>query len=279
MKKFAYLSLVSLMALGMLLAACNPIEKAPAAEITAPDTTGDAAVATQPVIVEPTVVSIIVSTDATFPPFELVDETTRELAGFDIDLMNAIAEINGWTIEWVDTPFDAALAGVAECQYDLSIAAISITEERLANMDFSDPYYSSGQVVVVSVDETEIASKDDLNGKTVAAQLGTTGEIEAQAIADVNYRPYDTYGLAFQDLMNDQIDAVIVDTPIAMGFVEANPDKLMIVGEQFTGESYGIAVCKERTDLIDPINTALASLTADGTLSSFVMTWIAGSSD
>lgn len=240
------------MALGLMLTAC----KSPASS-----TAG---------------ITVSVTTDATFPPFETVDETTRELVGFDIDLMNAIAEVNGWTIEWVDTPFDAALAGVAECQYDLSIAAISITEERLVNMDFSNPYYSSGQVVVVRTVEVEIGGKEDLVGKIVAAQLGTTGELEAQSIADVTYRPYDTYGLAFQDLMNGQVDAVIADTPVALGYVQNNPDELMVVGEQFTGESYAIAVCKDKTELIAPINSALSTLIDNGTVNTLVMTWIAG---
>jgi len=82
---------------------------------------------------------VTVATDATFPPFETVDEATKELTGFDVELMNAIAEKAGMEIEWVNTPFDSVVAGVSECQYDMAIAAITITEERQATMLFSDP--------------------------------------------------------------------------------------------------------------------------------------------
>ena len=152
--------------------------------------------------------TITVATDATFPPFETVDEETKELTGFDVELMNAIVEKAGIEIEWVNTPFDSVIAGVSECQYDMAIAAITITEDRMASMLFSDPYVDAGQIVVVRKDEADIAGKDDLTGKVVAAQLGTTGEIEAQAIEGVEYKPYDTYDLAMLDLINGQVDAV-----------------------------------------------------------------------
>lgn len=209
---------------------------------------------------------VIVATDATFKPFEYVDDN-QQIVGFDIDLMNKIAEKAGLQIEWVNVPFDSVLAGLSECQYDIGAAAISITEEREQSMLFSDPYLDAGQIVVVKKDNTTILSKDDLKNKKVAAQLGTTGEIEAQKIEGVEYKPYDTYDLAFLDLMNGQVDAVIADNPVAMGFIAANPDKIKSTGPVFNSEVYGLALCKKDTDLQAKINKALKELIDSGYVS------------
>jgi len=222
----------------------------------------------------PKTAKVTVATDATFPPFEYVDEATKELAGFDIELMNAIAEKVGMEFEWVNQPFDSVLAGISECQYDIAIAAITITDERKENMLFSNPYVDAGQIVVVRKDETEITSTADLVGKTVAAQLGTTGEIEAQAIENVNYKPYDTYDLAMLDLMNGQVDAVIADKPTAESFVGQYPDKLMTTGEVFTEEKYGIAFCKTKTDLQKQVNDALNELISAGAVNDLINKWL-----
>lgn len=220
---------------------------------------------------------VTVATDATFPPFETVDETTKELTGFDIDLMNAIADKAGFEIEWVNTPFDSILSGLSECQYDMGISAISYSDLRAESMLFTQDYMDAGQIVAVRIDETAIKSKDDLSGKTVAAQLGTTGEIEAQAIPDVNYKPYDSYDLAMLDLMNGQVDAVIGDKPTMDSFIGQYSDKLMTVGETFTSETYAIALCKDKTDLQSKVNEALDALKADGTIDQLSAKYLAAS--
>jgi len=220
--------------------------------------------------------TIKVATDATFPPFEIVDEATNELTGFDVELMKAIADKAGIKIEFVNTPFDSVIAGVTNCTYDVAIAAISASDERKAVMNFSDPYINAGQIVVIRKDETGITSKDDLAGKTVAAQLGTTGEIEAKKIPDVDYKPYDSYELAFLDLSNGQISAVIADYPTALAYIGKNPDMLTTTGSVFTDESYAIAFCKSKTDLLEKINTGLKAVIADGTVSALEQKWLAG---
>ena len=217
---------------------------------------------------------VTVATDATFPPFETVDEATKELTGFDVELMNDIAAAAGMEIEWVNTPFDSVIAGVSECQYDMAIAAITITDDRKAAMLFSDPYVDAGQIVVVRKDETNITSKDDLAGMVVAAQLGTTGEIEAQAIEGVEYKPYDTYDLAMLDLINGQVDAVIADKPTADSFVGQYSEDLMTVGDAFTEEKYGIAFCKDKSDLQSKVNEALGTLQEDGTVDQLITKWL-----
>ncbi len=213
----------------------------------------------------PAATKVSVATDATFKPFEYKDDAGN-LIGFDIDMMNKIAEKAGLQIEWVNVPFESLLAGLATCQYDAAAAAISIDPERAKNMLFSDPYLDAGLVVVVQKSNTTINSKDDLKGLKVAAQLGTTGEIEAKKIEGVTYKPYDSYDLAFLDLSNGQIDAVIADNPVALGFIAANPDKLKTAGPVFNSEQYGIAMCKTNTDLQTKINKALKELIDDGTI-------------
>lgn len=204
-----------------------------------------------------------VATDATFPPFEYTDEAGN-MVGFDVELMNAVADKAGVKFEWVNTPFDSVLAGLSECQYDAAIAAISVSEEREKSMLFTSPYVDAGLIVVVNKETTDIASIDDLKGKTVAAQLGTTGEMTAQEIEGVDYKPYDSYELAFLELANKGVDAVIADNPLAQGFIAANPEKLMTVGDVLNLEQYAIAVCKDNADLQAKLDAALKEVIASG---------------
>lgn len=222
------------------------------------------------------VTKILVATDATWPPFEYVDETTKELIGYDIDLFKAIGEKAGLEIEFVNTPFDPLLAGVGTCQFDAAISAITITEDRKKEMLFSDPYINAGQIVVVQTSNTEVKSKDDLVGKTIGAQLGTTGEMEGKAIAGTTVKPYDTIDLAFLDLINGQIDAVIADYPTAFGFIAKSSDKIKAVGDVFTDESYGIAVCNKKPELVEKINAGLKAVIEDGTLVELETKWLSG---
>ena len=214
-----------------------------------------------------------VATDATFNPFEYTDEAGN-LIGFDIDLMNAIAEKADFEFEWVNVPFDSVLAGLSECQYEAAIAAIGIDEDRKKSMLFSIPYLDSGMIVVVNAETTDINSLADLDGKKVAAQLGTTGEMEAKTIPNVDYKPYDSYELAFLELANKGVDAVIADNPVAMGYIAANPEKIKAVGEVFNNEQYGIAICKENADLQTKIDKALQTLIDEGYIAKLAQKYI-----
>lgn len=216
-----------------------------------------------------------IATDATWPPFEYVDQQTMEIVGFDIDLIKAIAEEADLEIEIINVSWDPLLAGMAQCQYDAAISAMTITEERKEAMLFSNPYFEAGQLVTVHYDNTDIKSKEDLGGKTVGAQIGTTGSFEVEKIAGAILRTYDDIGLAMQDLMNGQIDAVISDNPLAMGYANANPDKLKTVGAVFTSEYYGIAVCKDKPELLDRINEGLAKVKDRGLIDELILEWLA----
>lgn len=215
-----------------------------------------------------------IATDATWPPFEYVDEDSKEIIGFDIDLMNAIAEKEGLDIEFVNVSWDPLLAGMAQCQYDAAISAMTITAERAEQFNFTDPYFAAGQMVTVGIDNTDINGKDSLAGKTVGAQLGTTGAIEIENMSDVTLKNYDDIGLAFQDLMNGQIDAVVADNPLALGYIGQNPDKLKQAGDVFTDEDYGIAVCKDQTELLDKLNAGLEKVKNEGMINELIDEWI-----
>ena len=217
--------------------------------------------------------ALVVATDAAFPPFEFVDETSKEIVGFDIDLMKAIAEKADLDIRFQNVAWDPLLAGMADCQYDMAISAITILPEREEQFGFSDPYINAGQIIAVTIDNDSITSPDNLVGATIGAQIGTTGAMEAEDIADSTPKVYDTYELAFLDLMNGQIDAVIADYPTAVAFVNQNSDQLKVVGEVFTDENYGIAFCKGNDELISKVNTALAELQDEGYIEELVNKW------
>ena len=269
MKSKLFVVLGILVVLTMVLGACTPKATGTPGYPAAGEPTS--AATAYPVATPQT---IRVATDATWPPFEIVDEATKEIVGYDIDLFNAIAEKANLKIEFINTPFDSVLSGMGTCQFDAAISAMTITEERKKSFDFSDPYINAGQIVVVQ-SSSDITSKDGLVGKTVGAQLGTTGEIEAKKIANTTVKPYDTVDLAFLDLANGQIDAVIADYPTALGFVAKSPDKIKAVGDVFTDESYGIAVCKGNTELVTKINDALKQVVAEGKLVELEKKWLA----
>lgn len=255
MKKSIMLLVSILVLTGVLLSACAPAA-APAA----------------PAEEKPMVVRV--ATDATWPPFEVVDEATKKIIGLDIDLMDAVAAKAGFTVEYINVAFDPLLAGISQCQYDAAISSITITDERKQTMLFSDPYYDAGQVVTIKKSNTDVKSKDDLVGKNIGAQLGTTGAIEAGNIKDAVVKTYDSIDLAYQDLLNGQVDAVIADYPLALGFVGKNKDALTTVGDVFTSEQYGIAICNKNTDLQAKINEGLAAVKAENLVDKLNEKWI-----
>lgn len=221
-----------------------------------------------------TTTKIRVATDATWAPFESVNEQTKEIEGFDIDLFKAIAEKAGIEVEFVNVAWEPLLAGMAQGTYDAAISSISITEDRAKVMLFSDPYFAAGQLIAVRQNNTSIKSKADLTGKTVGVQLGTTGNIEVDAISGATSKPYDDIGLAFQDLMNGQVDAVVADNPVVLSYVGKNSGQLKTAGEVFSAENYGIAVAKGKEDLLKKINSGLAKVKAEGLIATLSKKWL-----
>ncbi len=217
---------------------------------------------------------IRVATDATWPPFEYVNSQTNKIEGLDIDLFSAIAAKEGLQVNYIKVDFDPLLAGLALCQYDVAISSITINDERKKDMNFSDPYFAAGQIVIVRKDNTEITGKDSLVGKKIGAQIATTGADEARKIQGANVKTYDDVDQAIKDLLNGQLDAVIADNPLALGYVAKNPDLLKTAGPVFTNESYGIAVCKTNSNLLAKINKGLAAVKSEGLIDQLTQKWL-----
>jgi len=210
---------------------------------------------------------------------EFVDEN-KNIVGFDIDLVNAIAQEMGFKAEFKNTAWDGIFAGLESGDYDAIISSVSCTDERKAKYDCSDPYVNAGQAVVVRIDETTINSEADLPGKTAGAQIGTTGALAVGDIEGAVLKEYDTIDLAFQDLSLETLDAVVVDNPVAAQYVltsETFKGKFKIVGKPFTEEYYGMLVNKgENTELLRLFNEGLAKIKANGTYDKIYAKWISG---
>jgi polar amino acid transport system substrate-binding protein len=219
----------------------------------------------------PTVYKI--GTNAEYPPFENVD-ASGEIVGFDVDLMNAIAEKAGFEFEWVNTRWDGIFVALQSGEFDAVISAATITEERAEIVDFSDPYFNAGQMLVVRADETEITGPEDLAGKKVGVQLGTTGDIWLSEETQAEVVRYDENTLAFQALASGDLDAAMADGPTAVDIVKANPEmNLKVLEDVYTDELYGIAVNEDQEELLIAINRAIAELKADGTYDQIYEKW------
>ncbi len=220
--------------------------------------------------------TIVVATDATWPPMEYIDEN-RELVGFDIDLMRMIAEEGGFEVEFQNTAWDGIFAGLGTREYDAVISSVTITEDRKETMDFSIPYINAGQVLIVRQNQSGVTTLSDLRGREVGAQIGTTGAFEVRDADGVELRTYDELGLAVEDLANGRIDGVVADTPIAADFVLQNENyrgRLQIVGEPFTEEFYGIAVRKGNSAVLDRINAGLQAVIDSGRIAELEEKWL-----
>ncbi|MDA1192980.1 MAG: basic amino acid ABC transporter substrate-binding protein [Candidatus Poribacteria bacterium] len=217
---------------------------------------------------------IVVATDASYQPFEYLDDN-RQIVGYDIDLFTEIGKRAGFEVEFVNQPFVGALAGLQSSSFDAIISAMTITDERKKTFLFSDPYYIAGQVIAVREGVEGVSTPADLIGWKIGVQTGTTGSIEAQRIENAVLSEYDTIDLAFIALTNGTVDAVINDEPTSRSIAAARGG-IAIVGDLLTEEQYGIAMRLDQSDLAERINNALAEIKADGTHDALHRKWIAG---
>jgi polar amino acid transport system substrate-binding protein len=207
--------------------------------------------------------TLTVGTDTPFPPFEIGQPPN--ISGYDIEVMDAIAEELGVTPEYTDTAFDTIFRDVAAGQFDIAAAASTITPARQKTVDFSDPYYEAQQALLVTED-SDIQSVDDLGGAIVGAQDGTTGEAYANDETDADdVRGFPEGPDATSALIAGQVDAVIIDQPVAADAVEKQGG-VEIAEEITTNELYGFAMSKENPALVEAVNGALTTLKDDGTI-------------
>ena len=274
------LSLMTAAALVLSLAACgSTASSAASSEAVSSDAASSEAASSEAAsetetaelsTVEPG--KLIMSTNAAFPPYEMTTDS-GEFEGIDIETAQAIADKLGLELQIDDMDFDAALLAVQQGKSDMVMAGVTVTDERQNVMDFTDSYATGIQSIIVKED-SDIASVDDLAGKKIGTQRGTTGYLYcSDDFGDENVVAYDDGLTAVQMLNNGQVDCVVIDNAPAKEFIAANPG-LKLLDTAYVEESYAIGIGKGNTELKDAINTALEELKADGTLQSIVDKYI-----
>ncbi len=214
---------------------------------------------------------LVMATNAEFPPYEYHEGSA--IVGIDAEIAAAIAEKMGCELQIEDIAFDAIIPEVTSGKADMGMAGMTVTEERMQNVDFSTTYAIARQVVIVA-ESSGITSLADLEGKTIGVQQGTTGDIYAsEEFGDDHIERYAKGMEAVQALSQGKVDAVIIDNEPAKVFITEN-EGLIILDEAYADEEYAIAVKKGNTELLEQINKALEELKADGTLDAIVAKYI-----
>ena len=221
---------------------------------------------------------IVAGTAPGFPPFEMKEG--GELVGFDIDLLEAVVgEVDYELAEWNEFEFSSLIPALQNDNIDVIAAAMTITEDRDETIDFSNPYYAANQAILVA-DGSDFApgSLSDLEGRTIGAQKGTTGEevvmsqlIDEGLVSEGDYNSYDNYVLSIEDLINGNIEAVVLDTPTANSFADERDVSIAFTYE--TGEQYGFGIRDGEAQLQSALNTGLQSIRDSGTYDEIATKW------
>lgn len=273
MKKIISMAAVAAMVLSM--AACGstdagsdakaPADNSAAEETSAPEEADNAEGGT-----------LVMATNAAFPPYEYVEGD--EIVGIDAEIAQAIADDLGMTLQIDDMDFDSIIPAVQGGKADMGVAGMTDTEDRRKNVDFSDSYATGVQVIIVTED-SDIAGPDDLEGKLIGVQQGTTGHIycsdtpENGGFGEENVMAYPNGASAVEALKTGKVDCVVIDNEPAKAFVEAN-EGLKILDTEFVTEDYAIAIAKDNPELLEKVNASLAKLKAEGTLQEIVDKYI-----
>ena len=206
---------------------------------------------------------LTMGTNAAFPPYEFYEG--EEIVGIDAEIAGLLAEKLGLKLEIMDMDFSAIVTSVQTGGVDIGLAGMTVTEERLENVNFTNSYATGVQVIIVKED-SEIASADDLEGKLIGVQEGTTGyTFCSEDFGEENVLAYTNGATAVQNLINGSVDCVVIDQQPAISFVEAN-EGLKILETENVIEDYAAAVAKENTALLEALNTALDELIEDGSI-------------
>ena len=214
--------------------------------------------------------TLVMATNAEFPPYEYYEG--EEVVGIDVDIAKAVAEELGMELKIEDMAFDSVIPAVSSGKADIALAGLTVTDERKENLNFTDTYANATQVIIVKEDSA-IAGPDDLEGKKIGVQLGTTGDLYASDIKDAEVEQYNKGFEAVQATMQGKIDAVIIDSEPAKEFV-AEAEGLKILDEAFTEEEYAIGIAKDNDELLEKVNKALKSLKESGKLDEIVAEYI-----
>lgn len=218
---------------------------------------------------------LVVAMDASFPPMEFIDDDGK-IVGFDADLMQAIAAAADLKIEMKNVAWDGIFGALKAGDAEVIASSVTITPARESQFSFTKPYLKAGQVLLVrSEDKARITSIDQLKGKRVGVQIATTGA-DFVASAPVEMKQYNTAGLAIIDLANGNLEAVVIDKPVADFYASKKPEfanKLAVSGEPATTEQFGLVVRKDSSELLAKLNAALDKIRSDGTYAKLEQKW------
>ncbi len=252
----------------MLAACCPPAETPTEAPTARPTTAPPTAVPPAPEY-DLGGQEVHIGVENAYPPFNYIDEDTNEPMGWDYDACRAICEVINCTPVFVEAAWEGIFEATAAGEYDMVADGVTITAERDEIVDFSVPYMIIRQVILVRADETEIVDEASLvaSDSPVGTQIGTTNEAVAiELVGEDRVQSFDVFDMPVQALIAGDVDAVVIDEEAAKGFVEQNPDAIMIVGDPLTGEEQLGFVFPPGSDLVEPVNYAIGVLEADGTL-------------
>ena len=214
---------------------------------------------------------LTMATNAEFPPYEYVEGD--KIVGIDAEVAGLIADKLGMELEIVDVAFDSIIPGVQSGKYDMGMAGMTVTEDRLEKVNFSSSYATAVQVVIVK-EGSDIKSIDDLEGKKIGVQTSTTGDIYASGdYGEDAVTRYDNGAVAVQALLADKVDCVVIDNEPAKSYVAAN-EGLEILDTEYAVEEYAICFAKENTELQEKVNGALEELIADGSVENVIEKYI-----
>lgn len=215
-----------------------------------------------------------VGTDATYEPFETIDQAGNYV-GFDMELIKLIANELGMELKLQNVGWDGIIPGLMNGNYDCLISAMTITAERKKQIDFSTPYFSIKQAIVVKAGNKTVKTPNDLIGKTVAVQNGTTGDLFASEIKDVKMKRFDTNPQAIQELLNNNADAAVMDDLVAFSAIRKTAGLQVVEIKEAEKEDYGIGI-KKGSPLVAKINKAIETLQKNGKLEALVKKYKSG---
>ena len=253
MKKLLVMLMAALTLTAMLVAGCGGGDKK-AAEKNAPKV-------------------LKVACEPSFAPFEFQKKGTNEITGFDIDLIKAVGAKAGYKVQISNLGFDALIPALGTGNIDVAASGMTITEERKKAVSFSDPYYTSGLIILVRKENNDIKSIKDLEGKKIACQIGTTGEKKSRSVKGAKITAFNTNVEATMELKNKGVDAVINDAPVVDYYLaQGGSAEAKTVGEIMEAEQYGFAVKKD-SKLAGELSKALAELKKNGEYDKIYKTW------
>ena len=216
---------------------------------------------------------IVIGLDDNFPPMGFRDDS-GQLVGFDIDLAQAVCDKLGYKMEVKNLGFDALIPALRSGQIDMIASGMDATPERQKQVSFTEPYFQDGYSVVVRKDNTNINGFDDLKGRTVGSQVGTKG-VDLATEAGATVKQYDANSQGWMELQSGTCDAVVINTSVALYYMKEGGDKdLKIVGDAKKADAgIAMAVSKDKPELLEKVNKALADLKADGTYAKLYKKW------